>query len=416
MHNSTFVRNLPWKACIFVMFVEAFNYIRFNIGGDIGLGDFCMLGWVLMNFSLMKKNLLIKKLFHLYGLLLLAQLISEIFVSNGLNDSIRGLMVTVMSFCHLAFLLYFFLNDFRIIIFGLLGAGLYILLLPNNFDETLLVERIIEGESVAYVKLRLAPALGYLLSAVAFFFNKRISICFFILTGFLLILFGARNGGLTFILSALATLYLSQNKIQRNEISPMQVILLLFVSYIFYFIYVQGVQIGFISAGNNYRVLNLNNPYNPLDLIYANRTEFFVGFHAFMDNFLLGLGAWAKDETGYYWRLMHKMVGSGSTFVGVWIPVHSVLMGWGVYHGILAFIAGLNIVVFLMKKVVIAIRYSVYNQYPIIFYFMVVSFIWNLLFSPPSHFRMILPMYMAVILVIYLNMMGLIKKTKKICK
>lgn len=410
-----FFHRLPYRSCVFVFFVEMLNYIRFNIGGDIGVGDFCMLIWIAVNFNNLNRILMVRTIGKLYFWLLLAQLFSELFASNSINDTIRGLMVTIMSFCHLSFLMYFFLKDFRIIIFGLLGAGVQLFLLSDSLDETVKMELIMNGENAAYVKMRLAPALGYILSAIVMFINRKASIVLFILVGMLLILGGARNGGMVFVLAALCALYFFRENVNRKvKISIVQLTIFILISYIFYVLYVEGVQSNILLAGNNYRVLKLQNPYNPLELIYKNRTEFFVGIHAFVDNLFFGLGAWAKDETGQYWRLLHQLAGDDSSFIGVWMPVHSVLMGWGVYNGILAFIAGSRIILFLIKKAMFIIKHSSRNKYPVTFCFMLIAFLWNLLFSPPSHFRMTLPIYMAVIFVMYIDALNHVRKITKI--
>lgn len=402
MNKLKFFQKLPYNSCLFVFCVETLNSIRFNIGGDIGIGELCMIIYMGIHFHEIIRYPLIRMLGKLYLTLLGAQLFSELFVTNGLNDSIRGLMVTAMSFCHLSFLIYFFIKDFRIIIFGLLGAGVSILLLPTELDELTTFESIIDGEDAVYVKMRLAPALGYILSAIAIFVKNKLSIVLFILIGIGLIIGGARNGGMTFVLAALCALLLF-NKKRKIKLSKIKIIFFIGVSYIAYILYVEGVQSGGFSSGNNYRVLDLQNPYNPLELLYKNRTEFFVGLHAFIDNFFLGMGAWAKDETGQYWKLLHKLSNDDSGFIGIWIPVHSVLMGWGVYNGVLAFIAGIKIVIIVLKKFILIVKSSLYNNYRVPICYMFIAFMWNLLFSPSSHFRMFLPIYMAVIFSIYVD-------------
>lgn len=410
MPPLNFFCKLPYKSCLFVFLIELMNYKRFYVFGDIGIGEICILIYILFKFKPMTKDKFVKDIGRLYVLLLSAQLFSEIFVSNGLNDSIRNVMVTIMSFCHLTFLLHFFKRDYRNIVFGLLGMSVYILLLPVNMDESALIESIANGTGAAYVKMRLAPALGFIMSAVALLAKKNISVIIFIFAGAFLIISGARNGGMTVMLAAVAAIFLF-GKTRKLSLKKMALSLTLVscVCYVLYIIYVDEVQSGFIQSGNNHRVLDLDNPYNPFELIYKNRTEFFVGLHAFLDHFFFGMGGWAKDVTGQYWMLLHKLSGDGSTFVGVWMPVHSVLMGWGVYNGVLAFVAGLRIVFFLIKKFIFVARHSQYSRYSVTLCYMFFAFLWNLLFSPPSHFRLFLPVYMATIFAIYINSLSLLK-------
>lgn len=402
MNKLKFFQRLPYNSCLFVFCVETLNSIRFNIGGDVGIGELCMIIYMGIHFHEIIRNPLVRVLGKLYLTLFFAQLFSELFVTNGLNDSIRGLMVTVMSFCHLSFLMHFFLKDSRIIVFCLLGAGTQILLLPTQLDEATRLETIMDGENAVYAKMRLAPALGYILSAMAMFTKKRFSIMLFVVVGCLLFVAGARNGGMTFVLAAISAMFLF-NKRKKIKLSKFNILFLVAVSYISYILYVEGVKSGIFISGNNNRVLDIDNPYNPLELIYGNRTEFFVGIYAFMDHFFLGMGAWAKDVTGEYWELLHRLSNNDSGFIGIWMPVHSVFMGWGVYNGILAFLAGLRIVVFIVKKFIYIVKHSLYCNYAVSVCFMFVTFVWNLLFSPPSHFRMSLPIYMAVIFSVYVD-------------
>lgn len=403
MNKLKFFKSLPYNSCLFVFCIEALNGIRFNIGGDIGIGELCILIYMGTHFRKIIRQPLIKVLGKLYLALFLAQLLSELLVSNGFNDSIRGLMVTVMSFCHLSFLIHLFLKDSRTVIFCLLGAGTQILLLPTEVDEITKLEAIMDGENAVYAKMRLAPALGFILPAAAMFIKKRYSILLFVVLGGSLFVAGARNGGMTFVLAAISAMFLF-NKRKKIKLSKFNILFLVAVSYISYILYVEGVKSGIFISGNNNRVLDIDNPYNPLELIYGNRTEFFVGIYAFMDHFFLGMGAWAKDVTGEYWELLHRLSNNDSGFIGIWMPVHSVFMGWGVYNGILAFLAGLRIVVFIVKKFIYIVKHSLYCNYAVSVCFMFVAFMWNLLFSPPSHFRMFLPIYMAVMLSIYVDL------------
>lgn len=407
---SNFFYKLPYNSCFFVFLVELLNFKRFYVFGDIGIGEICILTYIIFNFRTIIRDRFVKDIGKLYFLLLSAQLFSELFVSNGFNDSIRSMMVTVMSFCHLTFLLHFFRRDYRNMIFGLLSAGLYILITPMGTDESVVLEAITNGENAAFAKMKLAPSLGYIMSAVALQTRKNISVILFMVTGVFLIFAGARNGGVTFSLAAVAAIFLFKKTRKLNlKKMALSLVLISSVCYILYVIYVGEVQSGAIQSGNNHRVLDLDNPYNPFELIYKNRTEFFVGAHAFLDHFFLGMGGWAKDVTGQYWMLLHKLSGDGSSFIGVWMPVHSVLMGWGVYNGVLAFVAGLRIIAFLIKKFIFVVRHSPNSRYSVTLCYMFVAFMWNVLFSPPSHFRLGLAVYMATIFAIYINSLPVLK-------
>lgn len=86
-------------------------------------------------------------------------------------------------------------------------------------------------------------------------------------------------------------------------------VLLLLAGYGFYVYYVNRVIAGEITSGNSQQLLVCKNPYNPLELLMAGRSEVWVGWQAFMDKFWLGHGAWPYDTTGHYQRLMYTMHG-----------------------------------------------------------------------------------------------------------
>ena len=385
------------KDGIFILLVEVMFMFKFNLGGEISLGEFALIIWFLLFFRKLTGVVFWKPFLHLYAFLLSAQLFSEFFVSNGFNDSMRGLMVTIVSFIHLSFLLYYGCNDKRFLLFAFLGAAISILM--QKMDEDVSMDIIESGEAAAYVKMRLAPAVGYIIMTASVFINRKINFAIFTLVGAIIVLLGARSGGMFIFVSGILGYYLSSSKNISIKSKIPSIILALIILYVGYCYYATGVLEGRIVSGNNKQILSMSNPYNPLELLYVGRGEFFVGIQAFIDKFWLGFGAWAKDNTGHYWDMLHKMKGLDSDWHGVWLPVHSILIGWGVYNGILCFIAGSRIVIFTLKNSFLFLKYGLYdNRYMSCISYCLISFLWNLLFSPPSHFRYTLPLLMVSLL------------------
>lgn len=390
--NVGFIKN-----GIFMLFVELMFLFKFNIGGEISIGEIILILWFFLYYHKLRRVLYWSHFFRLYILLLVSQIISELFVSNGINDSLRGIMVTIVSFFHLSFLLYFTHRDKRKLLFAFVGAALSVLL--TKFDTDISVNMIESGEAAAYVKMRIAPVAGYVLMTISVFLSKRINLFLFTTIGGVIILLGARSGGMFIVVSGIFGYYLSSGKkISIKSKMPVFLVAVLLL-YVGYYYYASAVLEGRITSGNNEQILMMQNPYNPFELLYVGRGEFFVGIQAFMDRFWLGFGAWAKDTTGYYWKLLHEMKGIEKDWHGVWLPVHSVWIGWGVYNGILCFIAGTRIVQFILKKSLLMFEHNLYdNKYMSCIAYCMISFIWNLLFSPPSHFRYTLPILMVGLL------------------
>lgn len=385
------------KNGIFILLVEVMFMFKFNLGGEISIGEFALIIWFIFFYRKLVGIVFWKSFFHMYLFLLSAQLFSELFVSNGLNDSMRGIMVTIISFFHLSFLLFYASKDKRFLLFAFIGAAISILM--QKMDEDVSMDVIESGEAAAYVKMRIAPAVGYFIMTASVFVNKKICVIAFSAVGALIILLGARSGGMFIFVSGIFGYYLSLGKkISIKSKIPAIVIAVAFL-YVGYCYYATEVLEGRIVSGNNEQILSMSNPYNPLELLYVGRGEFFIGVQAFIDRFWLGFGAWAKDETGHYWDLLYKMKGLDTVWHGVWLPVHSVLIGWGVYNGVLCFIAGSKIVIFTLKKSFLIFKYNLYDKrYMSCILYCLISFLWNLLFSPPSHFRYTLPLLMVPLL------------------
>lgn len=389
------------KEKIFILITEILFAAKFNIGGEISIGEIIILIFFITHFKQITNLILIRKyILKLYLLLFTFQLISEFFTSNGLNDSLRGLMITLFSFFHLSFLIYYAQKDISNIIYAFLGYGFAIFFLSNTADiET---AKIISGEDASFVKMKLTNIVGMALVFISFYINKRRLMFFlFLFWGGLIIILGGRSGGMTIIVAGIIGYFFNLKKIQLKNIY-IPIISIIIISYLLYTIYVYNVLNGNIISGNNHQILELKNPYNPFELIVQGRGEFFVGIQAFLDKFLFGHGAWAKDTTGKYWIMLARLKGENSSFIGTWLPVHSVLIGWGVYNGIFTLLAGIKLFVFFLKtsyKTLIITSFK--NPLKYCLSYSIIAFLWNILFSPPSHFRLSLPIYMAGILTTY---------------
>ena len=187
------------KNGIFILLVEVMFMFKFNLGGEISIGEFALIIWFIFFYRKLVGIVFWKSFFHMYLFLLSAQLFSELFVSNGLNNSMRGIMVTIISFFHLSFLLFYGSKDKRFLLFAFIGAAISILM--QKMDEDVSMDVIESGEAAAYVKMRIAPAVGYFIMTASVFVNKKISVFVFSAVGALMILLGARSVGMFIFVS-----------------------------------------------------------------------------------------------------------------------------------------------------------------------------------------------------------------------
>ena len=351
--------------------------------------------------KLYKTYPLLRKITWLYLGLLISQIVSEIAVGNAFYNASRGIMVTVMSYLHLLFLFSYFIKDRKYILFALAGIVLRLLIFGTEKEGS--VEEVLSGEAAGFIKFYLLHlvTLPLLIASVLLLRKRKIAIVI-VAAGLLLIILGARNGGATLALSGIITYLVLIGKTFKTR----QVILTLSVTailgYGLYAIYVNQVLIGKITSGNSEQILLLKNPYNPINLIFAGRTEILIGWQAFMDEPLFGHGSWTQDVTGKYRTLMASfrkdipvvIAGSGRV-----IPSHSVLIGTGMYNGIFAFLFMFAILFFFIKTGFKTIDKK--DPYIMTVIYSILFIIWNGMFSPVPHFRYTLPLYFAIILTSY---------------
>jgi hypothetical protein len=260
-----------------------------------------------------------------------------------------------------------------------------------------------EEDISVFMKFYLAGIIKSTLLVLSVFTKKKQMCLFFILTGSIFVILGARSSGLTSILTGMiAYTVVSINSINWKRLMILSIFILL-TGYGAYTIYVNKVLNGEIISGNSQQLTQIKNPYNPLLLLMRGRAETVVGMEAFMDKFWTGHGAWAKDVTDKYLillLLLHDSDKSVNDIDSSIIPAHSVLVGAGMQNGVFAFVFMFMILYFFLKKGFIAISKT--DPYIIIIVSFIMSILWNGLFSPTTHFRLSLPVGFAILLTSYL--------------
>ena len=260
--NDSYMKFSLIKNGIFILLVEVMFMFKFNLGGEISIGEFALIIWFIFFYRKLVGIVFWKSFFHMYLFLLSAQLFSELFVSNGLNNSMRGIMVTIISFFHLSFLLFYGSKDKRFLLFAFIGAAISILM--QKMDEDVSMDVIESGEAAAYVKMRIAPAVGYFIMTASVFVNKKISVFVFSAVGALMILLGARSGGMFIFVSGIFGYYLSLGKKISIKSKIPAIIIAVVILYGGYCYYATEVLEGRIVSGNNEQILSMSNPLSML--------------------------------------------------------------------------------------------------------------------------------------------------------
>lgn len=399
---------MPIKTYLLIFFFELGFGIKFNIVGEISISELFLLAYTPFIIAKIRwqKAKELKTITVAYIVLLATQIFSEALVSNGLSSSLKGLAITVVSYLHFIFLFYNLTKDKRVVLVIILSQIAMKLLFGTSFEEQS-AEDILAGEAATYLKFYIAPLTILIFLAISVVYKNRNFPIFFSLLGVIFIILGARSsGGMALLAGMIAYLMEHKNMIPNKSVLGISIVALLIVSYGFYVYYVNLVLTGEITSGNSRQLFICKNPYNPLELLMAGRSEVWVGWQAFMDKFWFGHGAWPYDTTGYYQRLMFMMHGErllpDHISYHFLIPSHSVLIGCGMMNGIFAFLSMFYIIYYFLKKGFISLGFCE-QKYLLILSYYEYNLFWNALFSPQSHFRQTLPIAFAIILILYLS-------------
>jgi hypothetical protein len=392
-----------WNNIFIILFEIGFG-LKFEIIGVISLSELFL---IFTSVFFIKQRLFrnypeLKKISLLYLGLLCAQIVSEIIVGNDLNNTFKGIAVTVVSYLHFMFLFRFIIKRRNIIVFVLIGMIIQGFAFRAEVSGgSGFFEGVIAGEGGAYLKFYFAPMIINILLVLSVFIRKKRISIIFIFAGSVLVILGARSSGLMTILTGMiAYMGITIKSINWKRLM-MPAIFVVLIGYGAYAVYVNKVLEGEITSGNSQQLTRMNNPYNPFGLLIMGRTEVFVCMEAFMDKFWTGHGAWAKDITGKYNLMIFQFRNSKiANMEKDIIPAHSVLVGAGMQNGVFAFMFMFMILYFFLKRGFMAISKN--DPYVVIIVSFMVSILWHGLFSPTSGFRLLFPTYFVMLLTSYL--------------
>lgn len=336
-----------------------------------------------------------------YSALLGFQILSEFMVGNNLSSALKGIAITVVSYLHFMFLIYY-LARLKLLILVLVVAQMARAVVFGTDIEEQSIEDVMSGEGATYLKFYISPIVISFSLAMSMIFKYKNFALLHSLLGIVLIVLGSRSSGGIALATGLVT-YMFEHRVltYNKKFIVMSLVLGCMIGYAFYVYYVNRVLYGEITSGNSRQVFLCSNPYNPLELLMAGRSEVWIGWQAFMDNFWFGHGAWAYDSTGRYQRMMIALHGELSTFTRsqvsyhFLIPSHSVLIGSGMMNGVFAFLSMGVIVVYFLRKGVLSFIHCD-DRYKLVLVNSVISLFWTALFSPQSHFRLTMPVALII--------------------
>lgn len=411
-------RFLSYKYILILFLFELGFALKFNLIGEISISELFLLFYVptfILPKVCWKSSKDLRDITIAYIILLVFQVFSEYMVGNELTSSLKGIAVTIVSYFHFIFLIYY-LSKWKKLILVLLLSQIFMRLFSEVGVEEQTIEDVMHGEAAAYLKFYISPIviLIFLCLSVILANNRKFPLLFSFL-GVILVVLGARSsGGMAFV-AGLVTYMISHRLVVRNKkLFIISLVVLCVIAYSCYVYYVNQVLSGAITSGNNRQLFLCENPYNPLELLMAGRSEMWVAWQAFMDKFWFGHGAWPYDSTGKYQRMMYAMhddLRNMSLDLHYMIPSHSVLVGSGMMNGIFSFLAMAYIIFFFVKRGVLSfIRCGIAYKLVLVYY--VFDLLWTAFFSPQSHFRLSMPIAFAIIFVIHASIRKGIKHKK----
>lgn len=407
-------RFLSYKYILILFLFELGFALKFNLIGVISISELFLLFYVpivILPKVCWKRSKDLRSITVAYIVLLLFQMLSEYMVGNELTNSLKGIAITVVSYFHFIFLIYY-LSKWKKLILVLLLSQIFMRLFSEVAVEEQTIEDVMHGEAAAYLKFYISPIVMLIFLCLSVMLTTKKFPLLFSFLGVILVVLGARSsGGMAFV-AGLVTYMISHRLVVRNKKRfIISLVILCVIAYSCYVYYVNQVLSGAITSGNNRQLFLCENPYNPLELLMAGRSEMWVGWQAFMDKFWFGHGAWPYDSTGKYQRMMYAMhdnLRNMALDLHYMIPSHSVLVGSGMMNGICTFLAMGYILFFFVKRGVLSfIRCE--KAYKLVLVYFVFNLLWTALFSPQSHFRLSMPIAFAIIFVIYASIRTKVK-------
>jgi len=393
---------LTWEK-IEVFLVVFLGGATFNLVGTISIAEIYLLiisprlyRYVKYSSFPEKKNII-----SLYVIYFIVQMLSECLNGNLITNSFRGFAVTIFSFLSFIYIFSMLNKNVKLIIVVLLGLVFRNVFFPNSLAE---------DSEMSFFKFYLVPIISNLVLVISYYMinNKRKNLAIYVVVavGVFFMLMDSRSAGLTLVLVGFIVRFGPQLK-KRIVLLPIFIVLI----YGLYCVYVIKVLNHEFGGEHSYNQLaRIENPFNPFTLLMTGRAETFVAIEAISDEFLLGHGTWAKDVTGKYHIMVLTLQNSDTEGAiqrvfdeGIYsvIPAHSVILGAGVYNGILALLIVLLIVILFIKIGFQAINFN--SPYIVILVRMIIGIIWTSLFSPINSFKGSLPIFFAIVLVLYIN-------------
>lgn len=388
---------------IFIFLVGALSSLIVPFVGELSGAFFLILLSAPLWLSKIElRNDIIRSSLKIFIILLLTQIITDVFHDNLFVDKLRGVAIVINGMFFFFFFFVVYSQKLDLVKWYVFGSVISPFLFPSSFSESL--EATYSEENVTYFKFVLVPFITNVITLLMLFTKsprKHLWLALsMIVTGFIFIILGARSGGLILLSAGFLFYYIKRKKLSLRKLKR-QLLLVTLTMYLFYvLLYVPLVVSGSLKSGNTKQLLKSANPYNPIEMLKIGRTDSLVPFYAFLDNPITGWGYLALDPGQKYAKLLFEMK-EGDNFERVAnhyfrIPGHSVIFYFACAYGFIALIC----VWLLYYRSVRLTFYSFLCSDRYLLYRMIclTTVTWHLFFSPSPHFKY-LPSFFAYLMV-----------------
>ena len=149
------MERFPSYKYILILFLFELGFaLKFNLIGVISISELFLLFYVptvILPKICWKSSKDLRNITIAYIILLLFQVLSEYMVGNELTNSLKGIAITVISYFHFIFLIYY-LSRWKKLILVLLLSQIFMRLFSEVAVEEQTIEDVIHGEAAAYLK------------------------------------------------------------------------------------------------------------------------------------------------------------------------------------------------------------------------------------------------------------------------
>lgn len=374
-----------------VLLLAIFSRMIINIGGEVSptlifIGLTLPLWYKYIRFD--KNAYYFTKIFVL---IIIVQLCWIHFAHTDIMTQIKGVSITISGLLFFLFYYFVFINRPNLLKWHLLGLFISSFLFINVLAE-------VAGGEFGMWKFQIYPRLILFVVLVCIWYSSKkiisnITPFIFIFIGMLGLATGARSSGLSPFIAGVIIFFVKYKKnISLSKLKASFIIMAFIIYFSYAFIYVPNVLNGNISSGNSEQLKQVENPYNPLNLLMMGRTDSVIPFLAFLEKPITGWGYYTPDPDLKYHYLMSKLtddvknVSDRLLYIkDIPIPGHSVIGYYACSYGIIMLLL-LCAILYRFSKIFI---YSLFTKDNFLFYraYLYISIIWNLFFSPPAHFK-----------------------------